>query len=372
MKYLFLSIVFFFSFQLKSQNTECITADISGKYEAIYKKRITEINSLQLTDLRLPLTSVPIHIHRFTNSSGGANISITQIRAEIDSVNKLYLNAGIQLFECYPPQTIMVDSLYNYSINDEHIILNNYYTNGCINFYFHNTISAGSQGNVCGYSDYPPGQDYVFIAAGCGKNGSTLAHEVGHYFCVKNTHGPINGVYEKVDGSNCSTAGDFLCDTPADPSLSGKVNNSCIYTGGGIDQNNMPYAPNTSLIMSYSLFACRSAFSPMQYALINQTLINNRFYLNCPNTNILDNISENNISVQLFPNPANHFLTINISKNEPVEIKIIDIQNKEMYKTSGNSKELQLDVSTFKNGFYFVQFLFKDAILSKPLIITNN
>lgn len=373
MNYFFLSAFLFFTFQIQSQNIECITEDVDGQYETIYKKRVAEINAQPVPDLRLlPVITVPIHIHRFTNSSGSANISLTQIRAEIDSVNKLYLNAGIQLYECYPPQTVMVDSLYNYSINDEHIILNNYYTSGCINFYFHNTINAGSQGNVCGYSDYPPGQDYVFIAAGCGKNGSTLAHELGHYFGVKHTHDRINGQYEKVDGSNCSAAGDFLCDTPADPNISGKVNSSCVYTGGSVDQNNTPYTPNTSLVMSYSLFACRSTFSPMQLSLMNQTLINNRAYLNCTNMSAINDTPNDIKKIQLYPNPASDIITINFSQSDVVELKIIDIQNKEIYSTKQVANELKIDVSSFKNGYYFVKLIFKDTTLSKSLIILNN
>lgn len=40
-----------------------------------------------------------------------------------------------------------------------------------------------------------------------------------------------------MDGSNCEVAGDFFCDTPADPKLNfvDDVNESCVNTGGRID-----------------------------------------------------------------------------------------------------------------------------------------
>ena len=47
-------------------------------------------------------------------------------------------------------------------------------------------------------------------------------HEMGHFFGLLHTHGYSNTVKtdEFVDGSNCNEAGDYFCDTPADPRLS--------------------------------------------------------------------------------------------------------------------------------------------------------
>jgi hypothetical protein len=44
----------------------------------------------------------------------------------------------------------------------------------------------------------------------------TLVHEFGHYFGLLHTFDTQNGV-ETVNGDNCATAGDMICDTPADP-----------------------------------------------------------------------------------------------------------------------------------------------------------
>ena len=76
-------------------------------------------------------------------------------------------------------------------------------------------------------------------------NHSTLAHEIGHYFNLFHTHqgsadpdenGVISGnSTEYVDGTECSTRGDGLCDTSADPNLSDLVGDSCEYTGEYVD-----------------------------------------------------------------------------------------------------------------------------------------
>jgi len=49
--------------------------------------------------------------------------------------------------------------------------------------------------------------DYIF---------KTIPHEFGHYFDLYHTHEISRGV-ERVDGNNCASAGDMVCDTPADP-----------------------------------------------------------------------------------------------------------------------------------------------------------
>ncbi|WP_445735664.1 zinc-dependent metalloprotease [Mariniflexile sp.] len=49
---------------------------------------------------------------------------------------------------------------------------------------------------------------------------STSAHELGHCLGLEHTHKGLaygeSGCAEAIDGSNCSSCGDFVCDTPAD------------------------------------------------------------------------------------------------------------------------------------------------------------
>lgn len=63
-----------------------------------------------------------------------------------------------------------------------------------------------------------------------------------------------SGCAENINGSNCSTCGDYVCDTPADPCLLGKVDAFCQYIGGG------GYTPLVDNYMSYSGL-CRTDFT---------------------------------------------------------------------------------------------------------------
>ena len=138
-----------------------------------------------------------------------------------------------------------------------------------INIYFANSVtSSSSGGGLCGYAYFPGGPEVILMDNSCALNGSTLPHEVGHFFALSHTHGNNNGTLteELVDGSNCSTTGDFLCDTPADPQLSSNnVNAFCTYLGNTTDANGDTFVPNPNNIMSYSRKACRTEFSTDQY-----------------------------------------------------------------------------------------------------------
>jgi Putative metal-binding motif/Secretion system C-terminal sorting domain/Pregnancy-associated plasma protein-A/HYR domain/Receptor L domain len=145
-----------------------------------------------------------------------------------------------------------------------------------LNIYF-----VGDANGYCGWAWFTYSQyDYIVIDNSCASNKSTLAHEIGHYFNLYHTHETAFGA-ECVNGSNCTTAGDRLCDTPADPNLSGKVSSACNYTGTNTDGcTGASYTPSTHNLMSYSRKACRDIFSAQQNAKILYTIAHGRSYLN--------------------------------------------------------------------------------------------
>lgn len=93
-----------------------------------------------------------------------------------------------------------------------------------------------------------------------------LGHELGHALGLPHTHGYTNTgtTTELVDGSNCETAGDHFCDTPADPNLLNYITSSCVYTGNLVDANGDQYVPNTHNLMSYTYSHCPDHFSEEQ------------------------------------------------------------------------------------------------------------
>jgi hypothetical protein len=94
-----------------------------------------------------------------------------------------------------------------------------------INLYLVNSRYDSSQNNqgVGGFSSFPgaPHSEIIFIQKNLLNNEMGLAHEVGHYFNLYHTFENHFGAEQQhgcaTPSVNCLTAGDKLCDTPADP-----------------------------------------------------------------------------------------------------------------------------------------------------------
>lgn len=233
-------------------------------------------------------SDLPITLHIVRNGGNGLDSAV--VMQEIAKVNVLYANAGIRFFKCGNIEYINNAQYFNFNSNNQLSLTNQYNMAGTINVYFCGTV-ATADGQVCGYAFFPstPNSDHIFIANGCinGASGSstTLAHELGHYFSLYHTHGTANlasGTTEYVRRTNCGTAGDELCDTPADPNLyNNLVNSSCVYVGTATDVYGDNYAPLTNNVMSYGRPACKTGFTTAQYARIYNGYQTGRLYLAC-------------------------------------------------------------------------------------------
>lgn len=225
-------------------------------------------------------TVVPVQIHIVRKDDGTGGVSYATVQAEIANyVNVRFAPINVSFLECNPVNYINSTTYYNLSGDAEGDAMSvAFNVPNVLNIYFVNDPDG-----ACGWARFPfllP-SDYIVIANSCANNTSTLVHEIGHYFDLYHTHETAFGV-ECVDGSNCWVAGDLLCDTPADPNISGDVTAfpACVYTGGSTDPcNNDPYAPSTINIMSYSQKECRTLFTAQQNARMLFTISTSRSYL---------------------------------------------------------------------------------------------
>ncbi|NQY10703.1 MAG: hypothetical protein HRT71_14480 [Flavobacteriales bacterium] len=106
-----------------------------------------------------------------------------------------------------------------------------------------------------------------------------LIHEMGHYFGLRHTFAG-NGI-ENVDGSNCTTAGDLICDTPADPFVKDDAqtdyHNNCIFDNvAKTDANGEYYSPYINNVMSYYNGCSPEEFTHGQYQRMADTYLANR------------------------------------------------------------------------------------------------
>lgn len=276
-----------------SQIDECgfqITAEQQRYYDSI-KDQVKELEQEFLNQQLLNrnstlLSSVPVKAHIVRTTSGAGGLTATQLDDAMAIMNSIYVNAGIEFFLCDGINYINSDDWFNYETTEEGAMTGANNVAGVINIYFTNSIVNSNGGGLCGYAYFPGGPETILMANSCATNGSTLSHEMGHFFALSHTHGNSNVIgstEELVDGSNCDTTGDGICDTPADPQLGNfNVNGACQYYGFAQDANFELYQPDPLNLMSYSRKECRTVFSPQQYARINAIYQLARSSMSCP------------------------------------------------------------------------------------------
>lgn len=264
--------------KVMGQQMECGT-QITPAQERYLQSTLEQRQSYRIP-LKKKIANVPVRIYIIRNTDGTGGLDTASILKELDTVNYFYQNAGIRFFMCDSFHYIDDDQYVPFYSSQESKLAVKYYKPGVLNIYFAPGLYNAPSLSICGYSKFPPSEDRIFINDLCATNGSTLAHEIGHYFSLFHTHHPLFGL-EYVDGSNCLVAGDLICDTPADPNLQGKVTSSCVYIGTDVDPNGDAYKPQIGNIMSYSRKECRNIFTQEQYQAIAYSMENDRFYLDC-------------------------------------------------------------------------------------------
>jgi hypothetical protein len=284
----FLSLLFsFFLFQVQAQNS-CGQGSMDPHWMARYEQNLRKMKEGRPE--RTGQMILPIAFHLSQNSNGTGQTSLRRCLEVVCTTKQLMDSAGFDLYLLEEGLNEVVD---NGIFSQHHLASNqqkmrNLRIDSAINVFVVNDAGSGSTGSVSGYYDIQ--DDWIVVSRKVIKGGeATLAHEIGHFLSLVHPHlgwdgqswnssitGPNASFFapdgqtptEKVDGSNCATAGDKLCDTPADYNLGLYWKQSCEYVGDARDSDAVLLDPDESLIMSYFSDECRNRFSPQQIALM--------------------------------------------------------------------------------------------------------
>lgn len=191
--------------------------------------------------------------HIFRDSLGSYGVTEVQINTALTEMNKFFVPIQISFEVCE----------FRYHENFQHDnedqgtelaeIYGKYHADFRINMYFISTLD----GPACGLAAGSVGGAFsggVFIEKTMCTTPAVFAHELGHFFGLPHTFAG-SGI-ELVDGSNCLTTGDFICDTPADPyvafnPIENYVDGNCRFINQQTDANGEYYNPDVGNIMSY-------------------------------------------------------------------------------------------------------------------------
>jgi len=224
---------------------------------------------------------VKMHIVRMSDHTGG--VSRADIWSSLHRANSELDAAHILLVPQEDPDYIDDDNYYlniNTQAEIDALRMVNPQPN-MLNIWFTQNL-ADEYGGLCGQSSFTfSASQGIVMANSCITGDSVMSHEIGHYWDLFHTHETAFGA-ECVSENNCTTAGDLLCDTPADPCLLGpnniyRVNAQCQYTGGPLDPcAGAAYTPDTHNTMAYTYFPCMNHFTPQQISRAEATLLNGR------------------------------------------------------------------------------------------------
>ncbi|MTE26072.1 M43 family zinc metalloprotease [Winogradskyella ouciana] len=217
-------------------------------------------------------TIIPIaaHILRLSNRQGG--LSLEDLYASVNRANELFDKYGVYL-HLDKISFIDNDEMFNTSlvfgddVDEEVEVLNipNNNIEGKLNIYFVKNTKDVNNKSGWSWSSFPSESirdQHIIMNNAAG--GTVLVHEIGHWFNLLHTHEVDRTSLENINGDNCSTAGDYCCDTPADPGLNSTVVKNCIYTGAATDSSNNSYNPDPTNFMSYAPSLCKNVFSDDQ------------------------------------------------------------------------------------------------------------
>jgi len=331
---------------------------------------VQQQRSSTLLSQRNTLDEVPVKIHIIGSNTGAFAIDSVVIMEEFELVNAVFAEINIVFKLCESINYINDNNYVRFIKTEDEGLCDIHDVPDAINIYFASDIEKTNGEGICGYAYNFDIKPRVFMDNDCADNSSTLTHELGHAFSLLHTHSTSNGA-ELVSGTNCSFAGDLLCDTPADPKLSNdNTNDDCEYIGTALDNQQNAYMPSLENLMSYAPKSCRTSFTLEQLTQMEAYFIAEGTFLQCldMSTSTPELTLSNNITV--YPNPGNTSIFIS-ELPEPAIVELLDTSGKILFTkeyTQAFSTLAFDEINQFNSGVYILKITLSEQIISKKLI----
>jgi PKD repeat protein len=274
-----LFLIFFIPYICYAQEQAgwCGTQQVAGGQKEV--AQIEYLQSLVSYETSAP-TYLPIRF-MIVSPTDTNFLTKTEVMRILDYANEVFKPAEMYFFPCedtaryFSADTLPANYNYQWILNSK-LYKDHTYAN-VIEVWVFPRLSFEGLATV----NAPPSRPIYLNIAGA-KSINTLTHELGHFFGL--SHTMDDNRTELVNGSNCQSAADNLCDTPADPGLNNRVDADCVYRNTSLkDALGQAYHPLTNNIMSSSPRSCRNAFTPQQIEIMRWGVKTKQSYLKgCP------------------------------------------------------------------------------------------
>jgi hypothetical protein len=234
-------------------------------YISMISSNLTPEEQIQVDTLN-PQLNVTLTIRPFvvTSVDGRTHFNPAYLLPAVEKANRFFSNIGIR----FVADELQIIPEYEYGTithRDSTAEMEvKYARNNYINLFLVDTITfEGSP--YYGFTFFPDDTTHssIFMLKES-IGGNYLISLLGNFFGLLNTHETRGGM-ERADQSNCRNSGDFICDTWADPGLTGMVGDDCLYMGDFRDTNGDYYIPSVANLMSDSNDPCKCVFTMEQY-----------------------------------------------------------------------------------------------------------
>ena len=247
------------------------------------------VNGQNLDTRQAPLPCVDktfsVIAHIVLDSLGEPNITEEAIQESIDSANSAFspICIGFEICEFRIIPNFQFDTLNFGNTEFDELQVQHHVANR-INMFFITDFETQMPPYVCGSTNLGGITELeegglVIRKGDCMESGSkTVPHELGHFFGLLHT---FEGNREEfVNGSNCATTADMICDTPSDPFLIGDPISiyideaeECRFILPEMDANGEWYAPDVGNYMNYYPSECACGFTHEQYLRMAETFL---------------------------------------------------------------------------------------------------
>ncbi|MBK9735376.1 MAG: T9SS type A sorting domain-containing protein [Saprospiraceae bacterium] len=217
---------------------------------------------------------IPIKFHITANTDGTGRLETVHVLNQLCILNQDYEKSNMVFYIYEGINFINQTNIYqNPGLNPNAVQAKK--NNRAVNVFITENANTqeGSIGTVLGF--YSPQGDYIIIRKKeLADQSNILSHEIGHFFNLRHTFygwegvpydktkhgetvtfntvpGGIEGIaVELVNGSNCTTAADLICDTPPDYNF-GLTAGNCVFNKIVFDKNGDKVVPMKNNQMSY-------------------------------------------------------------------------------------------------------------------------
>lgn len=330
-----------------------------------------------------PIITVPVVVHvLYRNES--QNIPIDQIQAQIDVLNRDFAGLNADLDKVPTPfREVAGFTRIQFKLADQDP--NGNFTNGVTRTlttvenigsqaiyhrperggvapwptpHYMNVWVCELEGNALGFAILPSAKmserDGIVMsprAFGVGGNtqqapynlGRTFVHEVGHYFGLRHLWGE--------DNESCSST-DYVSDTPVQLKENFGCKNFPVFSCGG--------EPNGDMFMNYMDYgndSCMLFFTRGQVGLMYLILRTNRKTLfNSNGITARSEYSNSNAeNLVVYPNPARGNIVLDGGVHILGNVEVYGSNGQLVYKQGFETSRVQIDLSEFAQGFYFIK-----------------